>query len=186
MTGDTKLVLESGIILKQQVEALIQDAKDGKCPQFVLATGDLSKNGEATALVDVANSLRYMQNEIRKVAGYENFQVFATPGNHDLYNTSGALYSQIDGSARKSDALSAMQFALVFAGLGYPNANLTGDDGAINICPKIIGTASLQRIIKFPTTRTKSTSTTTTKISKLSHPKPRPQRNLLFTTQSAT
>lgn len=133
MTGDTKLVLESGIILKQQVEALIQDAKDGKCPQFVLATGDLSKNGEATALVDVANSLRYMQNEIRKVRGYENFQVFATPGNHDLYNTSGALYSQIDGSARKSDALSAMQFALVFAGLGYPNANLTGDDGAIDL-----------------------------------------------------
>lgn len=133
MTGDTKLVLESGIILKQQVEALIQDAKDGKCPQFVLATGDLSKNGEATALVDVANSLRYMQNEIRKIAGYENFQVFATPGNHDLYNTSGALYSQKDGSARKSDALSAMQFALVFAGLGYPNANLTGDDGAIDL-----------------------------------------------------
>ena len=133
MTGDTKLVLESGIILKQQVEALIQDAKDGVCPQFVLATGDLSKNGEVTALVDVANSLRYMQNEIRKIAGYENFQVFATPGNHDLYNTSGALYSQIDGSARKSDALSAMQFALVFAGLGYPNANLTGDDGAIDL-----------------------------------------------------
>ena len=133
MTGDTKLVLESGIILKQQVEALIQDARDGKCPQFVLATGDLSKNGEATALVDVANSLRYMQNKIREIVGYENFQVFATPGNHDLYNTSGALYSQIDGSARKSDALSAMQFALVFAGLGYPNANLTGDDGAINL-----------------------------------------------------
>lgn len=133
MTGDTKLVLESGIILKQQVEALIQDAKNGVCPQFVLATGDLSKNGEVTALVDVANALRYMQNEIRKVAGYENFQVFATPGNHDLYNTSGALYSQVDGSARKSDALSAMQFALVFAGLGYPNANLTGDDGAINL-----------------------------------------------------
>ena len=133
MTGDTKLVLESGIILKQQVEALIQDARDGKCPQFVLATGDLSKNGEATALVDVANSLRYMQNKIREIVGYENFQVFATPGNHDLYNTSGALYSQIDGSARKSDALSAMQFALVFAGLGYPNANLTGDDGAIDL-----------------------------------------------------
>lgn len=133
MTGDTKLVLESGIILKQQVEALIQDAKDGVCPQFVLATGDLSKNGEVTALVDVANSLRYMQNKIREIEGYENFQVFATPGNHDLYNTSGALYSPIDGSARKSDALSAMQFALVFAGLGYPNANLTGADGAINL-----------------------------------------------------
>lgn len=55
------------------------------------------------------------------------------PGNHDLYNTSGALYSKTDGSKRVSDALTTMQFALVFAGLGYPNANLDGSDGAINL-----------------------------------------------------
>ena len=133
MTGDTKLVMESGMILKQQIEQYIADAKEGKAPQYVFATGDLSKNGEVTALVDVANALRYMQNEIRKVSGYENFQVFATPGNHDLYNTSGALYSKTDGSKRVSDALTTMQFALVFAGLGYPNANLDGSDGAINL-----------------------------------------------------
>jgi len=133
MTGDTKLVLESGMILKQQVEQYIADAKNGDCPKYVFASGDLSKNGEVTALVDVANALRYMQNEIRKIAGYENFQVFATPGNHDLYNTSGALYSQVDGSGRLSDAVSAMQFALIFAGLGYPDANLTGENGAINL-----------------------------------------------------
>lgn len=133
MTGDTKLVMESGMILKQQIEQYIADAKKGKAPQYVFASGDLSKNGEVTALVDVANALRYMQNEIRKVSGYENFQVFATPGNHDLYNTSGALYSKTDGSKRVSDALTTMQFALVFAGLGYPNANLDGSDGAINL-----------------------------------------------------
>lgn len=133
MTGDTKLVLESGIILKQQVEQFIADAKTGDCPDYVFATGDLSKNGEVTALVDVANALRYMQNEIRKVSGYSDFQVFVVPGNHDLYNTSGALYSQLDGSSRPSDSVSAAQFALIFAGLGYPNANLTGDNGAARL-----------------------------------------------------
>ena len=65
MTGDTKLVMESGMILKQQIEQYIADAKEGKAPQYVFASGDLSKNGEVTALVDVANALRYMQNEIR-------------------------------------------------------------------------------------------------------------------------
>ena len=134
MTGDTKLVMESGMILKQQIEQYIADAKKGEAPLYVFATGDLSKNGEVTALVDVANALRYMQNTIRALGGkYANFQVFATPGNHDLYNTSGALYSKENGSKRVSDALCTMQFALVFAGLGYPDANIGGEGGAIDL-----------------------------------------------------
>ena len=92
MTGDTKLVLESGMILAQQVKQFIKDAKAGNAPHYVFATGDLSKNGEHTALIDVANALRYMQKEVRRIHGYEDFQVFAAPGNHDLYNASGALY----------------------------------------------------------------------------------------------
>ncbi|GEM_PF-843723 len=131
MTGDTKLVLESGMILAKQVKKFIEQAKNHTAPHYVFATGDLSKNGEHTALVDVANSLRYMQNEVRQIEGYENFQVFTTPGNHDLYNASGALYSQTDGSGRVSDGVSAAQFALIFAGLGYPDANLMGEGGAI-------------------------------------------------------
>lgn len=133
MTGDTKLVLESGMILAQQVKQFIKDAQAGTAPHYVFATGDLSKNGEHTALIDVANSMRYMQNEVRKIRGYEDFQVFATPGNHDLYNASGALYSQNNGEGRPSDGVSAAQFALIFAGLGYPNANLTGANGALNL-----------------------------------------------------
>ncbi len=134
MTGDTKLVLESGMILKQQIEGFIKDAKAGKAPVYVFASGDLSKNGEVKALIDVANSLRYLQNTVRALGGkYANFQIFATVGNHDLYNTSGALYSSTDGTARQSDALTTAQFALVFAGLGYPDANLDGADGKINL-----------------------------------------------------
>lgn len=129
MTGDTKLVLESGMILSQQIKQYIEDARNHTCPMYVFASGDLSKNGEHTALIDVANALRYMQETIRQIDGYEYFQVFTTPGNHDLYNASGALYSKTNGEGRISDAVSAAQFALIFAGLGYPNANLEGTNG---------------------------------------------------------
>ncbi len=134
MTGDTKLVLESGLILAKHIQDMIADAKAGKdMPMYLIASGDLCKNGEHAALIDVANSLRYLQNEMRKIDGYENFQVFASPGNHDLYNHDGALYSQIDGSESIADTLNSAQFALVFAGLGYPDANLTGEGGAIKL-----------------------------------------------------
>lgn len=133
LTGDTKLVLESGMILNKMVKSVIADAQAGIAPHYMIASGDLSKNGERVALIDVANSLRYLQNEVRKVAGYEDFQVFATTGNHDLYNPDGAIYSPVDGSSHLTDVTSAMQFALIFAGLGYPDANLTGADGAIKL-----------------------------------------------------
>lgn len=134
MTGDTKLVLESGVILNQQIKGIIADAKAGIAPQFLIASGDLCKNGEHVALIDVANSLRYLQNEVRKQGGkYTNFQVFAMVGNHDLYNHDGAVYSQTDGSGSVADGVTSAQYALIFAGLGFPNANLNGDGGAINL-----------------------------------------------------
>ncbi len=132
-TGDTKLVLESGVILNNAVHQIIADAKAGKAPHYFIATGDLCKNGEREALIDVANSLRYLQNEMRKVSGYEHFQVFAQVGNHDLYNTDAALYSQVDGAERVADIVTSEQFAMIFAGLGFPNANLDGENGYLNL-----------------------------------------------------
>ena len=85
MTGDTKLVLESGMALNKAIQEIIADAKAGKAPHYLIASGDLSKNGERVSLIDLANALRYLQNEVRTVSGYEDFQVFATTGNHDLY-----------------------------------------------------------------------------------------------------
>ncbi len=133
-TGDTKLVLESGVILNGAVKDIIQKAKDGTAPMYFLATGDLCKNGEREALIDVANALRYMQNQIRStVPGYENFQVLAQVGNHDLYNTDAALYSQEDGSELIADTVTAAQFAMIFAGLGFPNASIDGRNGTLNL-----------------------------------------------------
>ncbi|MDE6302380.1 MAG: hypothetical protein K2M36_02195, partial [Clostridia bacterium] len=130
MTGDTKLVLESGITLNSTIQQFIKDGEAGTAPQYVVASGDLSKNGERGALIDVANSLRYLQNTMRKYGGkYENFQVFAIVGNHDLYNHDGAFYDKNDGHSIQADMVTAAQFAMIFAGLGFPNATLDGKNG---------------------------------------------------------
>ncbi len=123
-TGDTKLVIESGAILDAHVDAILADAladaRAGKAPQYLFATGDLSKNGERVALIDVANKLRDLQNKMRNIEGYENFQVFAVQGNHDLYNGSGKLYDE-HGNEYQAEVVTSAQFALIFAGLGYPD-----------------------------------------------------------------
>lgn len=137
-TGDTKLVVESGIVLNATIKNILEDAKKGEAPTYLVASGDLSKNGERVALIDVANTLRYLQNEMRNITGefaekYKNFQVFATVGNHDLYNHNGALYEQTEGKERPADMVTAMQFAMIFAGLGFPNADIKDGDGVLNL-----------------------------------------------------
>lgn len=139
-TGDTKLVIESGDILSAHVEDFIADAWEGIAPTYLFATGDLSKNGERVALVDVANKLRYLQNKVRalaeedatKYAKYANFQVFAVQGNHDLYNGSGKLYDAT-GSEYQAEVVTSAQFALIFTGLGYPDVDY---DTLLSIYPE--------------------------------------------------
>lgn len=133
MTGDTKLVLESGITLISTINAIIEDAKNGTAPDYFVVTGDLCKNGERIALIDVANALRYLQNEVRKESGYENFQIFVITGNHDLYNESAEAYDPASGKGYETDIITLKEFALIFAGLGYPDADITDQEGEINL-----------------------------------------------------
>ena len=133
MTGDTKLVEESASVFDQSMDNIYQDAKEGKAPLMLVASGDLSKNGERDALLDVANRLRLLQNDIRQLAiddpthcsKYADFQVVAIPGNHDLFNDSGAYYTHDNGSSVKSDGVNLAEFALIFSGLGFPNNTLS-------------------------------------------------------------
>lgn len=130
MTGDTKLVLESGNVLYANMARVLADAKKGEAPMYMFASGDLTKNGERVAEIDVANSLRWLQNSVRALGtvnkeddtavDYTNFQIFATVGNHDLYNGTGALYDKTSGIGWDAEGITAAQFAMIFNGLGYP------------------------------------------------------------------
>ena len=152
--GDTKLVTESGMILAMTINNFIAkaqeiidraDAEDDmtlldQIPDVLIATGDLSKNSERIALIDVANALRYLQNEMRELVGskgvkyFENFQVFAMPGNHDLYNGSASVYDiteadgdSADGSEMITDTLDTKTFAQIFESLGFPTFDYKND-----------------------------------------------------------
>ncbi|MDD4839712.1 MAG: metallophosphoesterase, partial [Clostridia bacterium] len=162
-TGDTKLITESGAILNAIIQNIISLAEEkvsaleealgtenedaarealDAVPDYVLLTGDLTKNSERVALIDVANAFRYMQNKMRLISytdegtktPFENFQVFAFPGNHDLYNGSASLYDNIrdngilDGSSYLADTADTRLFAMIFAGLGFPDI----DEGILN------------------------------------------------------
>ncbi|MGN0796266.1 MAG: metallophosphoesterase [Christensenellales bacterium] len=140
--GDTKLVTESGMVLSAVIQNLLNSAQSAATsgdadaidaiPDVLISTGDLSKNSERIALIDVANALRYLQNEMRKIEDshgnklWENFQVFAIPGNHDLYNGNASIYDNslqtgsADGHSIPTDTLDTKTFAQIFESLGYP------------------------------------------------------------------
>ncbi len=120
-TGDTKLVMESGNIMYANVMRMLEMAEEGTLPLYIFATGDLTKNGERVAHRDVANSMRWLQNQVRALGGkYAGFQIFATVGNHDLYNASGALYDKETGEGWTAEGTTTAQWALMYNGLGYP------------------------------------------------------------------
>lgn len=55
-------------------------------PMYVFITGDLTNDGEIENHEWVGNLLKKVTTEMRKKPGYEGFQIFVIPGNHDLYN----------------------------------------------------------------------------------------------------
>lgn len=157
--GDTKLIAESGVILaaisnnilslaEEKASNLevalasldideIMKAEDDldTIPDYMILTGDLSKNSERVGLIDVANTFRDLQNKLRAISyndggeeifPFQNFQVFATPGNHDLYNNHAKLYDndiRKDGAEYLTDTLDTSLYAMIFAGLGFPGIN---------------------------------------------------------------
>ena len=133
-TTSTKLVNESGNILYKNVMHMIELAEEGKMPMYLISSGDLTKQGERVAHIDVANAFRYLQNQIRQIDGYENFQVLVTVGNHDICNWEGELYDKNTGEAYTAESVTLAQFAMIYNGLGYPSfdfdilAQIYGED----------------------------------------------------------
>ena len=125
MCTDTKLCREAGTILHATFLEIIAEQ-----PDYVVVSGDLTRDSERQAHSDVANGLRWLQNKVRAIEGKENFQIFVVPGNHDLVNTSASKFNNEGNRATSADgkiipgtalAIDVVEFKYIYAGLGYPN-----------------------------------------------------------------
>ena len=114
-----KLIPESGTMLNAVCEELLSKAKtDGL--DAVIISGDLTKDGEKRAHIDLANRLRLLQNQIRKETSNNNFQIFVVLGNHDTFNSKTYDYLN-NGEPTKIDGTTTEEFMKIYSGLGYPN-----------------------------------------------------------------
>lgn len=84
-----KLMLQSEAALCTALNEmyLMKDA-----PEILLLSGDITSNGEYAANVRVAEILTDFMKKMRTKPGYEKFQVFIVPGNHDTYNQKAVTY----------------------------------------------------------------------------------------------
>ena len=81
--GGTKMLGQSYSAAKTALDRIVamEDA-----PLYVFVTGDNTSNGELANSIAVANLLKETTAAMRARPGYEGFQIFMIPGNHDLFN----------------------------------------------------------------------------------------------------
>ena len=115
----SKLTVESRLYVMEALEQIVEQS-----PEYLVVTGDLTTDGELQGHVEMANLLRQTQNRIRE-NGNEDFQVFVTLGNHDVYNEEAFDYSQ-DGSARALPNVTRYDVTKIYSSLGYPD--MTDDE----------------------------------------------------------
>jgi hypothetical protein len=113
---DRKLVAESDAVMRAMVAAV-----QAENPQAVLISGDLTKDGEQSSHVRLAAYLHQMQAGGRKV--------FVVPGNHDIQN--GGAVSYAGDAATPVPAISAAEFATLYADMGYAAA-IARDPGSLS------------------------------------------------------
>ena len=100
---DFKLVAESGTMLNAVCEKIFYQATSKEGLDALIVSGDLTKDGEKRAHIDLANRLRKLQNDVRNFVAptsnpdgrkaNPNFQIFVIPGNHDTYNHDAHTYN---------------------------------------------------------------------------------------------
>lgn len=88
-SGSTKLLAQSEAALATALGE-IYEMEDA--PTIVLISGDLTSNGEYYAHERLAHYLTELTEKMRGRKGYEKFQVFVMPGNHDTYNDRAVSY----------------------------------------------------------------------------------------------
>ena len=114
--SDRKLLLDSEALLDYTIDGLL-----GADLEFVLVSGDLTKDGELLNHERVAAKLQRLLD-----AG---IRVFVVPGNHDVNNPDAVRF---DGDETwPVDNISADDFARIYENMGYGDAFLR-DDASLN------------------------------------------------------
>ena len=105
--SDRKLLLDSLDLLDYAIEDILKSKA-----QFVLISGDLTKDGELACHSIVAKRLARLAD-----AG---LKVYVIPGNHDINNPDAVSYS--GDTVTPVDNIQAEDFARIYADFGYGNA----------------------------------------------------------------
>jgi len=104
---DRKLIAESDAIMRALVSAV-----DAANPEVVLVAGDLTKDGEQISHLSVANYLRQIKAQGRRV--------FVVPGNHDIQNPGASSYS--GDATTPVPSIAPADFAAIYQELGFADA----------------------------------------------------------------
>lgn len=113
---DRKLLRESNEILDTAVNNILASGV-----QFVLVSGDLTKDGEKLNHEQVAQALKRITDK--------GIKVFVVPGNHDVNN--GWAYSFDGDKTTPVPTVTADEFADIYKGCGYGDA-LYRDSGSLS------------------------------------------------------
>ena len=107
--SSAKLMSESEAALQT---ALMEMYYMEDAPTILLVSGDVTSNGEYEANKRVAEILKEFTQSMRTRPGYEKFQIFVMPGNHDLYNDGAVTYmptqSELDACADDAEKMDLM------------------------------------------------------------------------------
>ncbi|MBU2455784.1 MAG: metallophosphoesterase, partial [Proteobacteria bacterium] len=104
---DRKLLLLSDEILSSAVEAVIEEAAD-----FVLISGDLTKDGEKINHQGVVSALKKLESS--------GVSVFVVPGNHDINNGDAVQYT--GDTTQPVPGITADEFKTLYHEFGYKEA----------------------------------------------------------------
>ncbi len=107
LLGDPKLIKESQPILEAALARVAEEHV-----QFLIITGDLTKDGELADHVLMAQHLRKLEQQ--------GVQVFVVPGNHDINNPYAVKY--VGDGTRRVPNTSPKTFRAIYHNFGYGKA----------------------------------------------------------------
>jgi 3',5'-cyclic AMP phosphodiesterase CpdA len=116
LAQDRKLLKESEAILDSAIDAI-----DLENPEIVLICGDLTKDGELSGHMKVAQKLHMLKKQGKKI--------FVIPGNHDINNPHALSFN--GDSVSPVPSITPIQFSNIYKDFGFKQA-LSRDPGSLS------------------------------------------------------